>query len=42
MKLKATRTLVIGSGKKIKNQKNKDQNEKNNIWEIVIEKLNCK
>ena len=29
-------------GKKIKNQKNKNRDEENNIWEIVIEGLNWK
>jgi hypothetical protein len=28
--------------KNIKNKKNKDQNEKQNIWEIIIEELNWK
>jgi hypothetical protein len=31
MKLKTNKTLTKGPRKKIKNQNNKDQNEKNNI-----------
>jgi len=31
MKLKTNKTLTKGPRKKIKNQKNKDRNEKNNI-----------
>jgi len=41
MKLQGNKTLTKRP-KKIKNQKNKDQNEENNIWEIVIEGLNWK
>ena len=38
MKLKTRKTLTKRPRKK--NQKNKDRNEKQNIWEIVIEELN--
>jgi hypothetical protein len=40
MKLKAKKVLTKGARKKIKNKKNKDLNEKQNICEIVIEELN--
>jgi hypothetical protein len=39
MQLKAKNFNKIAK-KKIKNWKNKNQNEKQNIWEIVIEELN--
>jgi len=38
MKLKARKTLTKRPRKKY--QKNKDWNEKQNIWEILIEELN--
>jgi hypothetical protein len=38
MKLKTKKNQQKCQGKK--NKKNKDQNEKKNIWEIVIERLN--
>jgi hypothetical protein len=37
MKLKVNKTLIKWKTKKIKNQNNKDRNEKQNIWNIVIE-----
>jgi hypothetical protein len=41
MKLKAKKKkLIEGPRKKIKNQKNKEWNGKQNIWKIVIEWLN--
>jgi len=40
MKLKAKKTLTKRPKKKIKNQKYKNQNEKQNIWYIVIKGLN--
>jgi hypothetical protein len=36
------KTLTKGPRKKNWNQKNKEQNGKNNIWQIVIEWLNWK
>jgi len=41
MKLKE-KTSIKWQRKNIKNKKNKDQNEKQNIWEIIIEELNWK
>jgi len=40
MKMKAKKTLTKKPKKKIKNQKNKDEIKKKNIWKIVIEILN--
>ena len=36
MKLKINNTLTKGPRKKIRNQKNKDQIKKNNLWQIVM------
>jgi len=40
MKLKTNKTLTKGQRRKNKNQKNKDRIGKNNIWKIIIERLN--
>jgi len=40
MKLKTDKILTKEAREKNINKKNKDQNEKDNIWKIVIEELN--
>jgi len=40
MKLKTDKILTKEAREKNINKKNKDQNEKDNIWKIVIEGLN--
>jgi len=42
MKLKAKKTSIKRSRKKIKILKNKNQNEKQNIWKIVMKELHWK
>jgi len=42
MKLKAKKTSIKGSRKKIKIWKNKNQNETQNIWKIVMKELHWK
>jgi hypothetical protein len=42
MKLKVNKTLTKKLKKKTRNQKNKDQIRRNNIWEIIIEWVNWK
>ena len=41
-KIENNKALTKGSRKKIRNQKNKDRNETNNIWQVVIDGLNWK